>query len=263
MISKKTKNAFFPAGTLRRKFAKALYQLLFARNEFKNGVKRFFSTTKTKSMYRLMFIKRLCSKVAYFFLQNMLSKQHEEEIQRWEEIYGEFDKTDYEEFTLRGVHNESAGFAGEFIKWSQNITPPPNRILLAGESRSILEYLRHPFREQALFTTGLSNADYEWNFERDPPSMGEFDLVMSQAILEHLLNPYKHSCDLVSITAPGGFLIVHGAGPGFPYHRFPIDACRLYPDWFEEIAERMNLLIVRKRIRKDHNTFYMYQKRVK
>jgi len=198
--------------------------------------------------------------ITNWFIQKLYLRQRVEEINRWEKIYGEFDKTNYEDFTLRGVPNESRGYAGEIIKWAQDITPPPNRVLLAGESRSIVEHLRHRFREQALYTTGLSNVDYEWNFERDSPSMGEFDLVISQAILEHLLDPYKHICDLASITAPGGFLIVHGAGPGFPYHRFPIDACRFYPDWFEEIAKRLNLLIVKKRIRKDSNIFYMFQK---
>ena len=217
-----------------------------------------------------MVMKNICSKIINLFIHNRITaplirklscKLRKQEVNRRQESYGGFDKTDYEEFTLRGIPNESAGCAGEFIKWGQDITPPPDRVLLAGESRNVVEFMRHSFRERALYTTGLSNVDYEWDFEKDPPSsMGEFDLVISQAIMEHLLNPYKHICDLASITAPGGFLLVHGAGPGFPYHRFPIDACRLYPDWFEETAKRLNLLVVRKRIREDFNTFYMYQK---
>ena len=52
-------------------------------------------------------------------------------------------------------------------------------------------------------------------------------------------------------------------GPGGPYHRHPIDACRFYPDWFEEIAKRLNLNIIKKRINdnKLNNIFYMFQKR--
>ena len=37
-------NRIFPIGTVRRKIAKAFYQLLFQRNEFKKNVKRFFSS---------------------------------------------------------------------------------------------------------------------------------------------------------------------------------------------------------------------------
>ena len=79
--------------------------------------------------------------------------------------------------------------------------------------------------------------------------MGQFDLIISQAILEHLLNPYKHMYDLASLLAPKGFLIIHTVCPGHPYHRHPIDACRFYPDWFEEIAKRLNLNIIKKRIK--------------
>ena len=73
--------------------------------------------------------------------------------------------------------------------------------------------------------------------------MGKFDLILSQAMLEHLLNPYKHVFDLSQMLNPGGKLVLHTHIPGFNYHRFPIDCVRFYPDWFEAIAERLNLSV--------------------
>lgn len=254
MVSRKIMNRIFPAGTVRRKIAKAFYQLLFARNEFMKNVKRFFSQIMYKRIY--------CSRIAYFFFQKMSSKQCEMEWNSWEEIYGEFDKTDYEDFTLRGLPNEATFYFGEIIKWAQDINPTPKRALLAGENNNTAKYLQPEIRVEHICTSGLLNVDYEWDFEKPPPQMGPFDLIISQAILEHLLNPYKHMSDLSDLLAPGGYLIVHSVCPGHPYHRYPIDACRFFPDWFEETAKRLNLDIIKKRIKdtKDNHIFYMYQK---
>jgi len=204
---------------------------------------------------RLPMIKALILKVS-----PNLSLRPFYHLDEFERMYGSFDLTDYDNFELRGLPNESGICSGEIIKWAKDITPPPKKVLLAGENLNTAEHLRHVFPGADLYTTGLLNVDYEWNFENDPPSMGNFDLVISHAILEHLLNPHKHICDLTSITAAGGFLIVHSVCPGFPYHRFPIDACRFYPDWFEEAAKRLNLIVTKRRIKEDSTIFYMYQK---
>jgi len=215
-----------------------------------------FMSSLVSLFYSLPMIKGLLLKIS-----PALSMSPFYHLDEFERMYGNFDLTNYDNFALRGLPNESGIYYGEIIKWAKDVTPPPKKVLLAGENRSIVEHLRHVFRGAALHTTGLSNVDYEWNFENDPPSMGQFDLVISQAILEHLLNPYRHICDLTGITATGGFLIVHTACPGFPYHRFPIDACRFYPDWFEETAKRLNLIVTKRRITEDSQIFYMYQKR--
>ena len=150
-------------------------------------------------------------------------------------------------------------YHGEIIKWARDINPSPRKTLLAGDNRDTAQRLRQKIQVQSIDTAGLSNVDYTWDFEEDPPKMGQYDLIVSQAILEHLLSPYKHMQDLTSLLAPGGFLIVHTVCPGCPYHRFPIDAFRFYPDWFEETARRLRLNIVKKRIKGTH-IFYMYRK---
>jgi SAM-dependent methyltransferase len=178
---------------------------------------------------------------------------------QWEKLYGSFDETNYDRFTLVGLPNESGVALGEIVKWAQDISPPPKRALLAGETKSVASIYGKKIRLGCIETAGLGNVDHEWNFEHSPPEMDKYDLIISQAVLEHLVNPYKHISDLASLLTPGGFLIVHTVVPGFPYHRYPIDTCRFHPDWFEEMAKRLGVDIVKKRI---HGTylFYMYRK---
>ncbi len=68
-----------------------------------------------------------------------------------------------------------------------------------------------------------------------------FYLIISQATLEHLIDPYKHLKDLVDLLDDDGRLVVHSVLPGFLYHRYPIDCFRFYPDWFEEVSKRLKL----------------------
>jgi len=89
--------------------------------------------------------------------------------------------------------------------------------------------------------------------------MGQYQLIISQAILEHLINPYKHISDLHRLLEPGGHLIVHSVLPGYFYHRYPVDCLRFYPDWFEEAAARLGFHVVAKHIHRGH-IFYKLRK---
>jgi SAM-dependent methyltransferase len=198
---------------------------------------------------------RIVYKLAKHYFKLATKKQ----IVEWEKIYGEFDKTDYEDYKMENLPNESSVYHGEIIKWARDIFPPPKRVLLAGENKSTAKYIQEKIQVQKVYTAGLADADFKWDFEEDPPQMGQFDLIISQAILEHLINPYKHMQDLDRLLLSGGYLIVHTAIPGFWYHRFPIDAFRFFPDWFEEMAKKLKLSITRKRIKRTQ-IFYMYKK---
>ena len=203
--------------------------------------------------YLVAVLNKLISMVSTY----LTIKSHKK---HWQRIYSNFDDTNYESFTEHGLPNESTIYHGEIVKWARDINPRPKKTLLVGDNKDTAKRLQKILQVEFICTTGLSNVDYTWNFEESPPEMGQYDLIISQAILEHLLSPYKHVCDLVSILNPDGFLIIHTVCPGFPYHRYPIDTCRFYPDWFEEAANRLGVDIVKKRI-KDTHIFYMYKKR--
>jgi len=202
------------------------------------------------------------NKIFNLLIQKIYSKQHEKEMKEWEGIYGKFDKTNYDKFTLTDLPNESTFYFGEIIKWTQDIRPKPKNVLLAGESNKIIKYLQSKLKIRNIHSAGLLNADFKWNFEENPPQMNKFDLIISQAVLEHLLSPYKHIYELTNLLATNGHLIIHTVCSGHPYHRHPIDTLRFYPDWFEETAKRLNLIIIKKRIKDNrlNHMFYMFKK---
>ena len=201
----------------------------------------------------------LRTKTKTFLLKALTKKQVREDFARWESLYGHFDQEEYEQFFVSDLDSESCMYHGEIIKWATDLKP--KCILFAGETKETASRLQKIMHAEKVSTTGLVDSDYTWDFEKDAPIIEEhFDLIVSQAILEHLLNPYKHVEDLSNLLQKNGHLIVHTVMPGFLYHRYPIDSVRFFPDWFEEVALRMNLKVVNKRI-SDTHIFYMYQKR--
>ena len=158
--------------------------------------------------------------------------------------------------SVRGTDNESGIVMGWVVKSIQRLAPAPGSILLAGEGASAkpvyAEIAGVPV--ERVTTGGLhGDADFRWNFEESPPEgVGPFDCIVSYAILEHLLDPWGHVRDLGGLLAPGGSLILYTVGPGFPYHRHPVDCLRFFPDWFEEAADRLRLAVAECLIGEDH-----------
>ena len=54
-------------------------------------------------------------------------------------------------------------------------------------------------------------------------------------------------------------MVIHTVMPGYTYHRYPIDAVRFFPDWFEEAAGKNELKIKRKFLRNFH-IIYLFEK---
>jgi SAM-dependent methyltransferase len=179
-------------------------------------------------------------------------------IKKWEAIYGSFDEKDYDKYTFPDLPSESAYYHGEIIRWVQMLKPAPVRTLLAGEANKAAAELAKLMDLGEITTAGVLDVDVPWNFEKQTPEMGKFDLIISQAILEHLLAPYQHIVALSELLKSGGYLLVHTVTPGFVYHRYPIDSCRFYPDFFEAFAERTHLKVCRKRVH-DNHIFYLFQ----
>jgi len=180
-------------------------------------------------------------------------------IRKWEVLYGPFDKEEYTQYTFHNLPSESAYYHGEIIQWVQMLTPSPNRTLLAGEAKQAASELARIMDLGKIITAGVLDVDIPWNFEKQVPEMGAFNLIISQAILEHLLDPYQHMLALNTLLEKGGYLLVHTVTPGFVYHRYPIDSCRFYPDFFETFAERVNLKVCKKRVH-DNHIFYLFRR---
>jgi hypothetical protein len=180
---------------------------------------------------------------------------------KFKKIYGDFGfGINYKKSRIRGLDSESGIVYGAIAEFIRSTRKPISTLLLPGENNSIKKFYSEYFSIPKVTNAGiLEGMDFFWDFEKNPPDMGKFQLIVSQAILEHLVNPYKHFEDLSHMLEIGGYLIIHTEMPGFLYHRYPIDCQRFYPDWFEEMGTRMNLRIESKNISNGH-IFYMYCK---
>ncbi|MBU1181382.1 MAG: class I SAM-dependent methyltransferase [Proteobacteria bacterium] len=175
--------------------------------------------------------------------------------QQWKfsKLYGDFHiDEDFRAIAVSGLPNESRGISGEIVNIVIKLRGPAKTVLLPGESN----YVKTAWAdllgldEDSIITAGLAeHVDFKWNFEESPPSSLEsVDCIVSQAILEHLIDPYKHVRDCWNLLNDNGHLILHTVIPGFHYHRYPIDCLRFFPDWFEEVAKRMEAEVVYKYI---------------
>lgn len=157
--------------------------------------------------------------------------------------------------TLEG--NESGAIIGTFVRAISNLPLDDNsRILLAGENicaKNIYQKILNLDINQIAIAGLDETSDFDWNFEQAPPkTLGKFDLIVSYAILEHLLDPYRHACDLFGLLKPKAILAVYTVMPNFHYHRHPVDCMRFFPDWFYETAKRNNATVKKMYISDDH-----------
>lgn len=168
-------------------------------------------------------------------------------INEWETLYGNFEyNKDFNHLNIKNLDKESGWIRGEIVHAIKQINKPIESALLPGEHNGLKQVYADllAIPEENIKTTGLHNqVDYNWDFEKTPPPFGKFDIIISQAMIEHLIDPYSHVKDLVHSMEKDGHLILHTVIPGFPYHRYPVDCIRFYPDWFEEIAKRLYLNI--------------------
>ena len=169
---------------------------------------------------------------------------------------------DWKALSVKGLENESSQIFGLVVQTIRDIEEPPESMLLAGEAASAKQVYASiaGIPVQGISTAGLhDDADHNWNFENTPPEIGRYQCVVSYAILEHLIDPYRHVRDLSGLLEPGGHLVLFTVSPGFPYHRHPIDCIRFFPDWFETVGERLGLKIA-DRYYGSERVMYRYRK---
>lgn len=206
----------------------------------------------------------------YFYIPIIFFVIYFRDFKKFTNLYGNFEKLnrkDLKKFTLtyNGLDKNVTGLLRpEIVKIIKDLDFVPKKILLDGDSKCIVDQFKKAFNfdKTEVLTTGIGeDFDFEWDFENDPPDNIKvgFDLIISQAMFEHLINPYKHLVDLVSKLNYNGVIIIHTVVPGFPYHRYPIDSVRFFPDFFEKSSLNLGLNIYRKFLR-DFHIVYVFKK---
>lgn len=142
--------------------------------------------------------------------------------------------------------NLSGGYHGLLFTWLERV--PKKSILLTGEgteSEDVKSIFRKRFPDiEDIKTSSLGEGDIPWDMTVRQ-DVGKWDVIISQATLEHVIDPAACMVNMCLSLAPGGHLLVHTVGPKFGFHRYPVDCCRFFPDFFFgsiELLMRENVL---------------------
>lgn len=94
-----------------------------------------------------------------------------------------------------------------------------------------------------------------------PVELNQFNSVICQATLEHVIDPIRVISNLVEVIEPQGLLYIQTHTPAFHYHGYPRDYLRYFPDWFIDIPKILGNIDLLDLLCVDGHVFAVYKKR--
>ncbi len=96
---------------------------------------------------------------------------------------------------------------------------------------------------------------------KNPLETNKYHIIIAQAILEHVYNPFQAMYNFSNSLTTNGILVVHTHPPGFGYHRYPCDYIRFMKDWWYDIGKYIDNLELLELFQKNNiHVFSCYQK---
>jgi len=80
--------------------------------------------------------------------------------------------------------------------------------------------------------------------EQLPIKSNSFQNIISNFVLEHLVNPRRHMTELARMLKPGGYVILAGPGDVYPSHRVPYNYFNIIRYGYLEMFKENNLELV-------------------
>ena len=145
-----------------------------------------------------------------------------------------------------------------------------NNILLVSETDKVknefkLEYPQLNFYTIDFFPELQTNTvDYKidiCNMNKESINI-KFDVILNQATLEHVYNPFIAMKNLTTLLNKDGVLLTHTHPPGFGYHQHPRDYIRFMKDWWYDLPKFLDNEVELSQLFMDKNThvFTCYKK---
>jgi hypothetical protein len=151
--------------------------------------------------------------------------------------------------------NLSTGFHGLLKQWWEYYAPGQQKVLLVAEPAAVkkqLETLNPLWKIDTIdmYPELHSNETIKPTIigdicSRQNPLHEKYTLIINQATLEHVYNPFQAMFNFCEALDENGILITHTCPPGHPYHRYPADYIRFMKDWWYDLPkyiEKIQLL---------------------
>jgi len=159
-----------------------------------------------------------------------------------------------DKMSVSGNHLKSglgAGFHGILIDYIEKYKPKnAEKVAIIAESDEVAQELKKAF---PWATTIINIVDYKDKKTGDDFDVdlnikhnfkSEYDVVLSQALLEHVSNPFMAVENFTDLLKKGGVLILHTHNYKMPYHACPIDCVRYFKDWFVDLQKYLPIKMV-------------------
>jgi hypothetical protein len=159
--------------------------------------------------------------------------------------------------------NSSSGYHGILKQWWEEYNTGLD-VLLISENNKVKQEFLDVYPKWNITTIGLNEDDIDINVDLclfENPIENKYDLIINQATLEHLYNPFQAIYNLMSVLKPNGIIVSHSHPPGFGYHQYPRDYFRFMIDWWidlQKYIKKIELLEVY--MYNNKHVFTMYRK---
>lgn len=166
------------------------------------------------------------------------------------------------------VSNSSGGYHGILKVWWDYYKKNNANWLLVSEKEQVKSEFKSSYVDDNFFTIEKYcdplEADYNYDIcdSEVCATLPKFDVVVCQATLEHVYNPYGAMSNLLDCLEIGGICAVHTHLPSFAYHQCPRDYFRFQPDWFLDIEKHIKNVELLELIGtpNDQHIFALYRK---
>lgn len=164
------------------------------------------------------------------------------------------------------VSNLSKGYHGILTQWWQHYKNPEEtcNVLLISETNLVKNEFCSLYPKWSFTTLGIE-AESELVCDICCSSdvmkiKSKFDLIINQATLEHVYDPFGAMKNLSWLLNKNGIIVCHTHPPNFPYHAYPHDCFRFMKDWWFIIQDKINLSLQELLIYNDEHVFSCYEK---
>src|SRR5260221_45211 len=158
----------------------------------------------------------------------------------------QWDYSAYETSWIGGrfaVENFSRGYHGILRQWWEHYNPGSS-CLLVSENNKVKGQFQSKYPDWTFITLDKYDnlgepVDINDDLcgKVDPTLVEKFDLIICQATLEHVYDPFAAMLKMTAMLKTAGTLVIHTHTPSFPYHAYPRDYLRFQLDWFHDIPK--------------------------
>jgi len=154
--------------------------------------------------------------------------------------------------------NLSKGMHDIMRQWWWHYAPPNPSVLLVSETNETKKVFEGVYPTWS-FTTLNMDSDADIVHDILTPIAFKFDLIINQAMLEHCYDPFGAMKNMFNMLTTNGIIVSHTHVPGFPEHRYPRDYFRFMSDWWVDLKNHFNVVLLEHYQDKDH-VFTCYRK---